>query len=290
MSTVLDLFSGAGGWSLACSRLGLEEIGIEWDPRTCETRRAAGFVTVEDDVAGVRPDDYAGVDGLIASPPCQPFSTAGKGGGIDDPRGQLVYQPMRFARRIQPRWIACEEVPGVLPIWKGFAFELRRAGYTTWTGILAAEEYGVPQTRRRAFLLAVHGNHPVHPPAATHSRYRTRYSRDQPGVRPWRSMADGISRGFVDRPSFTVTTRGNAWGGTSSRLTIADAQKTGRWKGDTGNLTVAEFGTLQSFPEDYPWQGPLSSKLAQIGNAIPPDLASVALSAIAAPQTRHLAA
>ncbi len=281
--TALDLFAGAGGWSIACARLGIDDIGIELDPYACKTRRVSGLTTIQDDVSAISPRDFRGVDGLIASPPCQPFSNAGHKRGLGDPRGQLVYQPMRFVRVLLPAWIAMEEVPGVLPIWESFAVQLGRLGYATWTGVLSAEEFGVPQTRRRAILLASLLTHTVGPPAPTHARYRR---GQHPGhllpPRPrWTSMADAIGRGLQDRPAYTVTTRGNGWGGSGARGPIRDAKRTGRWKGPHDALTVAEFGALQDFSVDHPWQGSTENQLKQIGNAVPPGLAFAVLSSVA---------
>nr|WP_239382123.1 DNA cytosine methyltransferase [Frankia sp. CIT1] len=203
--------------------------------------------------------------------------------GLGDPRGQLVYQPMRFIRVLRPAWVALEEVPGVLPIWESFAAELGRLGYATWTGIVSAEEFGVPQTRRRAILLASLLTHTVVPPAPTHARYRR---GEYPGPllppRPrWMSMADAIGRGLPDRPAYTVTTRGNGWGGTGARRPIREAQRTGRWQGPHDALTVAEFGVLQGFSAGHPWQGSTDNQLKQVGNAVPPGLACVVLSCVA---------
>ncbi|WP_322770314.1 DNA cytosine methyltransferase [Frankia sp. Cr1] len=290
MSIVLDLFAGPGGWSLACHRLGFHDLGIEWDPWTCATRRAAGLTTIESDVAAMDPADYRDIAGLIASPPCQPFSAAGKRRGLADPRGRLVYQPMRFARHIHPPWIAMEEVPTVLPLWETFAGSLRRDGYATWTGILSAEEYGVPQTRRRAFLLASRMRDHIHPPKPTHTRYVPGHPRHAPPLQPWVSMADVLGRGMLDRPAFTVTTRGNSWGGSSTRRALQQAQQKGRWAGLDGRLTAAEFGVLQSFPAGFPWQGTHTRQLVQVGNAVPPALAVAVLSAVARDQPRQQAA
>jgi DNA (cytosine-5)-methyltransferase 1 len=262
----------------------MTEIGVEWDADTCRTREAARFPTLEADVSALDPDDFAGIGGLIASPPCQPFSNAGNGKGLDDPRGFLVYEPMRYVRRLRPLWVVMEEVPAVLRMFEGFAAELRDLGYATWSGILRAEQYGVPQARRRAFLLASRTLPAVHPPTPTRTAYQPTGAPPLaagPPLARWRSMADALGRGLPDRPSYTVTTRGNYWGGTYARRVLLEAQETGRWVGPPGPLAVEEFATLQSFPPGHPWQGNLESRLRQIGNAVPPDLAYAALSSVA---------
>lgn len=84
----------------------------------------------------------------------------------------LVVQPMRWAYVLRPRWIALEQVPAVAPLWKHMELMLRELGYKTWSGVLSAEEYGVPQTRKRAVLLARNDGLPVGPPEPTHQAYR----------------------------------------------------------------------------------------------------------------------
>ena len=79
---ILDLFAGPGGWSEGLRSLGLRDIGLEWDRDACLTRRAAGHRTIRADVAAYPTEPFVGkVSGLIASPPCQAFSMAGKGDG-----------------------------------------------------------------------------------------------------------------------------------------------------------------------------------------------------------------
>ena len=77
---IVDLFAGPGGWSEGLSLLNFAELGIESDEVACQTRRAAGHSTVEADVASLDPGEFE-ADGLIASPPCQAFSAAGKRSG-----------------------------------------------------------------------------------------------------------------------------------------------------------------------------------------------------------------
>lgn len=84
---ILDLFAGPGGWSEGIrTHLGLTDIGIEWDTAACQTRAAAGHTTIRADVAAYPTRHLAKLThslivGLIASPPCTLFSSAGKGIG-----------------------------------------------------------------------------------------------------------------------------------------------------------------------------------------------------------------
>lgn len=236
----LDLFAGPGGWDEGIKPLGLRPLGIEWDGPACETGRAAGHLRLEADIAKLDPRhflrDGRPVRRLIASPPCQGFSMAGKGEGRRDSemliaaidrcdsgkevdeaiaylhehmhsdKSVLVLEPLRWAFYLRPEVICLEQVPTVLPVWKATAEALQDAGYSVVTGILNAEQCGVPQTRRRAVLIARRDGKEARLPTPTHSRY---YSRDpkrlDDGVLPWVSMAQAL--GWTD--SADVTMRSN---------------------------------------------------------------------------------
>lgn len=183
----------------------------------------AGDVSLLDPLRFV--DEHMGgeqPEGGIDSAPCQPFSVAGKGLGrldvphilaavaelgsgvsparvvadlrakVQDEKSPLCVEPLRWALELEPTWLAWEQVPAVLPLWEACADVLRAGGYHVWTGTVQAEQYGVPQTRKRALLLA-HRTRPVDRPVPTHSRY---YSHDparlDDGLLPWVSMAEAL--------------------------------------------------------------------------------------------------
>lgn len=218
---VLDLFRGAGGWSVAAQQLGLDEYGVEVMAEANATAALAGHKTAFTDVweppAWLTEEVWTG---LIASPPCQTYSQAGKGAGrealdavlraikderyltledlralgveVGDERTALVLTPLYYAHTLQPEWIALEQVPTVLPVWEAMAEVLRSWGYNVWTGNLHAEQYGVPQTRKRAVLIASRTRE-VGQPVPTHSKYYPRNpTKLDEGVLPWVSMAEAL--------------------------------------------------------------------------------------------------
>lgn len=214
---ILDLFAGPGGWSEGLRAIGLGDVGLEWDRDACRTRAAAGHKTIRCDVSVYPVEPFVGkVTGLIASPPCQAFSMAGKRQGMldlgrihaaveasrsgwrdelragpwADPRSALILEPLRWAWSLKPEWIACEQVPPALPVWEHVADVLRSWGYDALAVRLLAADYGVPQTRLRAFLLA-HRTRRVRVPTPTHSRHPWGDLFGEHSL-PWVSMAEAL--------------------------------------------------------------------------------------------------
>lgn len=258
MTTALDLFRGAGGWSVAAKRLGITDDGVEVMREANETAFAAGHHLAWADVWEPDFELVRGVvTGEIASPPCQTFSAAGKGAGrkalddvlrvikdgryrsltelrkvgeeVGDERTALVLSPLAYAHELEPEWIAWEQVPTVLPVWEACAEVLRTLGYSVWTGNLHAEQYGVPQTRKRAILIASR-THEVGMPVPTHSKYYPRDpSRLDEGVLPWVSMAEALGWGLTQRPSPTITGGGTETGGAEPIAKLARYTGRGDW-------------------------------------------------------------
>lgn len=104
-------------------------------------------------------------DILVGGTPCQSFSLAGKRGGLEDERGGLAITFCRIAQSKQPKFIVWENVPGVLSCDKGRVFaricqELVLGGYSLAWRVLDAKHFGVPQRRRRLFLVGCLGRRP----------------------------------------------------------------------------------------------------------------------------------
>ena len=99
------------------------------------------------------------VDLLVGGTPCQSFSVAGLRKGMADPRGNLALVFLGLADRVKPRWIVWENVPGVLSSNGGrdfgaFLGALVELGYGWAYRVLDAQHFGVPQRRRRVFVVA----------------------------------------------------------------------------------------------------------------------------------------
>ncbi|MFD8979122.1 DNA cytosine methyltransferase [Streptomyces sp. NPDC059564] len=337
---ILDLFAGPGGWSEGLRSLGIRDIGIEIDSATCATRASAGHRTIRADVAAYPTAPLHGkVTGLVASPPCQTFSAAGlRAGNTDlplchqalddlarrhdtrnalrpdctDARSLLVVEPLRYALELRPEWIALEEVPAVLPLFEHTARLLAGVGYSVWAGVLNAADFGLAQTRRRAFLIASR-TRPALPPAPTHADGGTPADLFSDGLPPWRTMGDvlgcppgdvvtrgnhttGGSRFPTTGPSWALTGRARSWmlrvgnrpASTRRRLNqpaptllFAKALNDVSWIEPDGTpvrrLSVAEASVLQGFSPAYPWAGSRTKQFEQIGNAVPVPLAAAVL-------------
>jgi DNA (cytosine-5)-methyltransferase 1 len=124
---------------------------------------ADGAVVNFGDFTKIGAEHVGAINLLAGGTPCQSFSVAGKRAGLDDPRGNLTIEFARLADRLRPLWLVWENVPGVLSIDDGRMFGaflgmLVECGYGVAYRILDAEYFGVPQRRRRVFVVGYLGD------------------------------------------------------------------------------------------------------------------------------------
>lgn len=172
--TFVSAFAGIGGFELGLERAGWTCVGqIENDPfcekvlrwRWPHVRRWGDITTVRgDDIKAHAPQ----IDLLCGGFPCQDLSVAGRRAGLDGARSGLFFEFLRLARELRPRWVLVENVPGLLSSprdWPGedlaiVLAELGDAGYFVERRVLDSRWFGVPQRRRRVFLVGHLGGPP----------------------------------------------------------------------------------------------------------------------------------
>lgn len=196
--TVIDLFCGAGGLSEGFRQAGFHVLaGNDFFDAAGETfaatHKEATFLPgaiqqySADDflaAAGLRRGD---LDVLVGGPPCQGFSVYNHQRGLHDERSSLYREYLRLVSGLQPNWIVLENVTGMTSAGGGAAVDailsgLRDLGYIVDARILRAEEYGVPQERRRLVFIGNRVGAPIVYPTPTHG----------PGLRKLVNIADAI--------------------------------------------------------------------------------------------------
>ena len=120
-------------------------------------------VPLHGDFTTIKAGEYDPIDLLVGGTPCQSFSVAGLRGGLADDRGNLALEYLRLAQRLRPRWLVWENVPGVLSSAGGRDFGsilggLVELGYGFAYRVLDAQFFGVPQRRRRVFVVGYLGD------------------------------------------------------------------------------------------------------------------------------------
>jgi len=164
-----SLFAGVGGFDLGLEAAGMRcAFQVEWDARaTAVLQRHWSDIPRWGDIGTVNGADLPPVDLIAFGSPCQDLSVAGRGAGLSGERSSLFFQATRIIREMLdatrnafPRWAIWENVPGALLSNRGADFgvvldDLGDAGALVleWA-VLDARDFGVPQRRRRVFLVA----------------------------------------------------------------------------------------------------------------------------------------
>ncbi len=165
----IDLFSGCGGFSFGFQQAGFHVVlGVDNNEKALETFRYnhADSKTLnldlhEDGAIKKIADSVKGheIDVIIAGPPCQGFSLTGTR-DENDKRNTLFYAVFKLAKKINPKALVIENVPGLKTLYGGRAYEeiyrmYDKLGYTCSDRVLFAPDYGVPQIRKRIFFIGL---------------------------------------------------------------------------------------------------------------------------------------
>ncbi len=328
----VDAFCGAGGLSLGLSRAGFD-VAIAFDTNVhalATYHRNFTHPALLEDVRVLKGKELLeqadrpgqSVTLLAGGPPCQGFSIQRRGDNADD-RNDLILEYFRLVKELEPRFFLLENVPG-LKNTRGRDYlrqlleQARRAGYACQTKILNAADFGVPQVRKRLFVVGeltdgvpafefpdprvVEKNWATvgdalkdlpsppkdgspQPEVANHqiarmSALNIRRIAHVPQGGGWEHLpeelrlpchrpgAARIGHRYVygrlhwNEPAGTITAKFDSF--TRGKFAHPREDRT---------ITLREGARLQTFPDDFVFQGPKEEIAAQIGNAVPPKLA-----------------
>ena len=205
LKTAIDLFCGAGGLSEGFRQAGFEvRVGQDLDFQAgktfADTHPEAVFIGGPiQDVTGemllkASRLERGELDVLIGGPPCQGYSVYNHQRGVHDPRAGLFREYLRIVDALYPKWLVMENVSGITSIANGGIVReiqdgMKKLGYRVEMKLLRAEEYGVPQERRRMFFIGTRTDKAIAFPEPTHG----------PGLEPLVTIWDAIS----DLPKLT---------------------------------------------------------------------------------------
>lgn len=155
----VDLFCGIGSFHYSFKKLGFECVMASdiYKPAV-ENYKTNYGIEPQGDICKIDPASIPEYDILCAGFPCQPFSQAGHHKGFEDSRGTMFSQVMRFVKHNLPKIVVLENVQALLTHDNGQSFtkikeELESTGYTIKHKVLLCSDYGIPQMRKRLFIV-----------------------------------------------------------------------------------------------------------------------------------------
>ena len=311
----IDLFSGAGGMSLGFDNAEFENVlAVEYDKCFAETYN---FNFPEHnlkvaDIKNISNEEIKKIvrnnkiDVIIGGPPCQGFSIAGKIGRnfIDDERNQLFKEFVRFVDVVKPRIFVMENVAALKTHNKGKTIEeivkeFERVGYTVKYDVLNAVNYGVPQQRRRIFVIgtldkenkfnfpekttkqitiaeALKGLPKLESGETSDIPNHNAMNHSKQMLEKMSYVKDGGNRNDIPediRPKSGDIRKYIRYNSNEPSICITgDMRKVFHFNQNRA-LTGRELARIQTFPDDFIFKGNAGKVQQQIGNAVPPKLA-----------------
>lgn len=278
---VVDLFSGAGGLVSGAVEAGFEAVASfeNWDCALDTLRRNFDHSVINGDLADVeqasRLIDSLAPEVIIGGPPCQDFSRAGQ--GIEGERAELTTSFAEIVARSTAEIFVMENVPNVR---NSLAFRLAQeilieSGFQLAPILVEASLFGVPQSRKRLFLIGARDRSLEGLETMIRSRESIfpmtvrRYWNDVPFDHFYRHPRTYMRRGVfsVDEPSPTIRGMNRP-----RPANYVPHKSDTSYSNDVRALTTSERAWLQTFSRDFVWQGTGAQVDQMIGNAVPPRL------------------
>lgn len=337
--TVISLFTGAGGLDIGLKKAGFDiAVAVESDQYCCDTLRANhDFTILEKDIHDLSSQDILKASGLsvgeadllAGGPPCQPFSKSaywktGDTQRLDDPRAGTLEAYLRVLRDAQPKAFLLENVTGLVYHNKDEGIRMMEevvdrinnevgTSYSFKWEVLDTSEYGVPQARKRVFLLGARDGTEFKFPPPTHAEAGSQdlFDELEPAITVWDAIGD-----LQNGESHSKLIPGGKWGDLlpsipegenyqyhtergdglplfgwrrrywSFLLKLAKDRPSwtiqaqpgtavGPFHWDNRRLTGREICRLQTFPDSYEITGPPTEIQRQLGNAVPALMAEI---------------
>jgi DNA (cytosine-5)-methyltransferase 1 len=262
----IDLFSGIGGFHLACEKNGFELV------MACEKNEKARQTYIENfgnkydlknekifpkDITLLNVSDVPDFNVLCAGFPCQAFSRAGKQKGFEDTRGTLFFDVARILKAKQPEYFILENVANLLKHDKGKTFEvisntLKELGYYFEFKILKLSDYGLPQFRPRIYIIGAKNKDVLFFPEPKELKYNMSH----------------VLNGKCNREiGFTLRVGGR-------KSPILDRHNWDGYivEGNEVRLSIDQAKKMQGFPSDFIFNVSENQAMKQLGNSVSPEI------------------
>jgi DNA (cytosine-5)-methyltransferase 1 len=236
------------------------------------------------DLVEMDPESLPRCDLLLGGFPCQDFSTSGPKDGLQGRRGRLYRVLSGYMAARRPRVVVAENVPGLARLNKGKILrtileEFQEVGYRFKVWNLTCPEFGLPQSRKRLFLVGVRNDLPGHPVPPQPTHFMSYRSIDD----AIEDLKDVTDESVTNQSQYFVATAATAGGGQGDHVSKrgelaytvrANAKARIHFHYELPRrLTVRECARLQSFPDEFVFPHSAMNNMVQIGNAVPPIVA-----------------
>jgi len=277
--TAVSLFAGVGGFDLALERNGVKVVAsaeIDKHARSVLAKHFPDAVQYDDvrkvTADGLRTAGFIPERGIITGGfPCQDLSVAGKRAGLVGARSGLFYEIARIADETKAKWLVLENVPGLLTSQRGADMgavvgTLVELGYGVAWRVLDAQHFGVPQRRRRVFIVAERAGDPARAAQVLFERTSVRGDSSQI-ISKARNVANRTTEGSwwdggdISQTIDTVIAKKQAMPEKNRFPAILQGGKV-RW------VTPLETERLQGFPDNWTEGQSDSQRYKQMGNAV----------------------